>query len=31
VKLAEKQREPLVAAVKAAFVPVTHSIKIVAE
>jgi lysophospholipase L1-like esterase len=28
---AEKDREPLVAAVKAAFVPVTHTIKIVAE
>jgi len=31
VKEQEKQREPLVAAVKAAFVPVTHTIKIVAE
>jgi hypothetical protein len=31
VKQAEKLREPLVAAVKAAFVPVTHSISIVAE
>ena len=27
----EKEREPLVAAIKAAFVPVTHTIKIVAE
>jgi len=31
VAKAEQQREPLVAAIKAAFVPVTHTIKIVAE
>jgi len=31
VKAAEQQREPLAAAVKTAFVPVTHSIKIVVE
>ncbi len=31
VATAEQQREPLVAAIKAAFVPVTHTIKIVAE
>jgi lysophospholipase L1-like esterase len=31
VTKAEQQREPLVAAIKAAFVPVTHTIKITAE
>lgn len=31
VTKAEQQREPLVAAIKAAFVPVTHTIKIAAE
>jgi hypothetical protein len=31
VAKAEKEREPLAASIKAAFVPVTHTIKIVAE